>query len=134
MLNTFPDLLTYSMLAPFILRVIIGLIFVDLGILKFKSERKRWRDMFNVFHIRPANLFVSLYGLIQIVGGALLIIGLWTQVAALIAFIVSMLAYYLKGRYPNFIENYKFFFFLLALIAVSLLFLGAGFLAFDLPL
>ena len=87
MLNPFPDLLSYSLLAPLILRLVIGIIFIDLGLLKFRSEKERWLASFEALQLRPADFFVYLYGFLQVAGGILLLIGLWTQVAAL-AFVI----------------------------------------------
>jgi hypothetical protein len=54
MLNTFPSLLTYSQVGPFILRVVLGLIVIDVGILKFRSERADWIKTFDAYRLRPA--------------------------------------------------------------------------------
>ena len=77
MLNLFPGLLI-PMLGPVILRLVIGLIFIDLGVLKFRAEKSRWLASFEALSIRPADLFVPVYALLQIIGGILLILGLWS--------------------------------------------------------
>ena len=46
-LNPFPELLAFGFLAPFILRLLAGLIFIDLGVLKLRSERQRWIASFD---------------------------------------------------------------------------------------
>lgn len=134
MLNPFPDLLTYSMLAPLILRLIVGLIFIDLGILKFKSEKERWMASFNTLNIRPADLFVYLYGALQIAGGVLLLLGLWTQVAALAFVIFTGIELYIEMTAREVLKRDLVFYLLIFTISLSLLLTGAGAYAIDIPL
>lgn len=134
MLNPFPELLTYASLAPLILRLVLGLIFIDLGALKFRSERERWITTFNTLYLRPADLFVTLYGLLQLLGGALLIVGLWTQVAALVFAIFTGVELYIEWTAKEMLKRNLIFYLLLFVISLSLLFTGAGAFAFDIPL
>ena len=134
MLNPFPELLNYSLLAPFFIRVVLGLIFIDLGVLKFRGERARWEKVFNTFRLRPASFFVSLYGLLQVVGGILLLIGLYTQVAALAFVIFTAIEFYLEWTEGAILKRDLTFYLLILVMAVSLLLTGAGAYAFDIPL
>ena len=134
MLNPFPDLLNYSTLAPFILRLVLGLIFLDLGILKFKSERKRWIASLQALHLSPAELLVTIFGLIEVVGGVLLILGAWTQIAALAFVIIVGLEFYIEYKDASVLKRDIVFYMLVLAIAVSLLLTGAGAFAFDIPL
>lgn len=134
MLNPFPDLLTYSFLAPFLLRVVIGIIFLDLGILKFKGERSRWIASFEALSLRPGAIFTSIYGIIEIIGGLLLIIGLWTQIAALIFVIFSGFELFIEWKESRILKRNIVFYTLILTISVSLLLTGAGAFAFDIPL
>lgn len=134
MLNIFPELLNYSLLAPFILRVVVGLIFVDLGVLMFKSERQRWITSFEALGLRPTDLFVPLYGLVQVIGGALLIIGLWTQGATLALVIITGIELYIEWSAKEILKRDTVFYLLLFAISLSLLLTGAGAYALDIPL
>lgn len=134
MLNIFPNFLNYALLAPFILRVVLGLIFVDLGALKFRSEKSRWMTSFDTLGLRPASLFVPLYALLQVIGGILLIIGLWTQVAALIFVIFTGIELYIEWSAREVLKRDMVFYFLLFVISVSILLTGAGAYALDMPL
>ena len=134
MLNPFPDLLMYSFFAPLILRVVLGLIFADLGMLKFRGERGTWINSFNTLSLRPADLFVSIYGALQIVGGLLLLLGLWTQVAALVFVIFSGIELYLEWQAREILRRDLVFYLLIFTISLSLLITGAGALAIDIPL
>ena len=134
MLNPFPELLMYSFLGPFILRVLIGLIFIDLGFLKFKSEKGRWLASFDTLGLRPADLFVPIYALLQIVGGLLLLVGLWTQVAALAFVIFTGIELYVEWQARDILKRDMVFYVLIFAISLSLLLTGAGAYAIDIPL
>lgn len=134
MLNLFPDLLTYSMLGPFILRLVVGFIFLDLGILKFKSEKQRWIASFETLGLRPADLFVPLYALLQIGGGLLFLLGLWTQVAALAFVIFTGIELYIEWDAREILKRDIVFYLLIFAVSLSLLLTGAGAYALDIPL
>lgn len=134
MLNTFPSLLIYSPVAPFILRVVLGLILIDLGILKFRAERADWIRSFEALSLKPARVLLPIYALMQIVGGALLIIGLYTQLAALAFAIFLGIELYIEYKEKNILKRDLVFFLLTFSIALSLLFTGAGAYAVDIPL
>lgn len=134
MLNPFPELLALSLLGPFILRVVIGLIFVDLGYLKFRSEKQRWLTSFETLGLRPADFFVPLYGLLQMVGGLMLLVGLWTQVAALAFVIFTGIELYVEWKAREIFKRDIVFHLLIFVISLSLLFSGAGAYAIDIPL
>src|SRR3989344_6325252 len=134
MLNPFPELLYLSLLGPFILRVILGLIFIDLGLLKLKGEKERWLAIFETVGLRPNTFFVPLYGLLQIAGCIMLIVGFWTQVAALGFAISSGIELYVEWRDKEILKRDFVFYLLLFVISVSLLVTGAGAYAIDIPL
>ena len=134
MLNPFPELLTYSLLAPFILRLIAGLIFIDLGVLAFKNEKKRWLASLSTLKVPNPKLAIKIFGGIEIIGGIMLLIGFYTQVAALVLALLTFAESYIEYKQPEVLKrNFVFYIMLLAII-LSLLFSGAGAFAIDLPL
>jgi uncharacterized membrane protein YphA (DoxX/SURF4 family) len=134
MLNTFPSLLTYSWYAPLILRLVLGLILIDVGLLKFRGERRDWITLFSAYRIKPAHLFVSLYGALQAIAGLLIAVGLYTQVAALAVVILSAIEFYIEYTEGGILKRDITFYVLIFAIAASLLLTGAGAYAQDLPL
>lgn len=134
MLNPFPELLMYSSFGPLILRIILGLIFIDLGILKFRGEKEGWLSSFETLGLRPADLFLPLYALLQIIGGSFLLIGLWTQVAALTFVIFSGIELYVEWQAGEILKRDMVFYLLIFVISLSLLATGAGAYAIDIPL
>ncbi|MEX2013926.1 MAG: DoxX family protein [Parcubacteria group bacterium] len=134
MLNLFPDLLMYSFFGPFILRVLLGVIFIDLGLLKFRSEKAGWIASFDTLGLRPADLFVTFYALLQVVGGLLLLLGLWTQAAALAFVLFSGIELYIEWQAREVLKRDIVFYLMVFAISLSLLLTGAGAYAIDIPL
>lgn len=133
-LNVFPDLLTYGLLAPFILRVFLGLVLVYFSYLKFFSERAEKAAFFESVGMRPGSVFSSAVGAAEFTGGVMLVVGFYTQIAALVAALIMLAATFIKWRHPQSLRNDIEFYILLFAISLSLVFSGAGFFAFDLPL
>ena len=134
MLNPFPELLVYSMLAPFLLRVVIGFIFIDLGLLLFKGEKERWILSLKTLRIPNPILVVKILGIVEIAGGVALLLGAYTQVAALVLTLLTFIETYIEYKNPEVIKRTFVFYILVFIITLSLLFSGAGAFAIDLPL
>ncbi len=117
MLNPFPGLLIYSSLAPFILRLVLGFVYLDIGILNLKRERN-----------------VKILGLVEIIGAAMLFFGFYTQIAAIFFILVGGISLYLEYKDEALLKRDIVFYLLVLAIAVSLLLSGAGAYAKDLPL
>lgn len=133
MLNPFPELLI-PQLGPLILRILLALVLINLGYLKFRGEKSRWNSSFETLGLNPASFFVPLYAILQIIGGVLLLIGLWTQIAAL-AFVVFIgIELYVEWQARKILKRDIVFYFLIFAISLSLLFTGAGRYAIDIPL
>jgi len=117
MVNIFPDLLTFSLLAPFIIRLFLGFYFIVWG----------WRTVQHKdTEQQPGARLKQALGFIGLTGGLFVLAGVFVQVAVLV--LLGLLAYLLKTS-----RNHLPYILLLGM-ALSLLFSGAGFLAFDLPL
>jgi len=134
MLSVFPELLTYQLLAPFIVRVVLGFLFLNLGYLKLQNERKTWTVSLQTLGIRPATFWVPLLGIVQIIGGVLLIVGAFTQPTALVFAVIAGVELFVEFRQQEILKRGVGFYLLLVAASLSLIFSGAGFLAIDLPL
>src|SRR3989344_439968 len=134
MLNPFPELLMYSLVGPFILRVLVGFVFIDLGSLKFRGEKERWLASFETLHLHPADLLVPIYAILQIAGGLLLLFGLWTQVAALAFVVFTGIELYVEWQAGEILKRDIVFYLLILAMVLSLLVTGAGAFAIDIPL
>jgi len=134
MLNPFPELLVYSLLAPFILRVVVGIIFIDLGFLLFKGEKERWLNSFRALRIANPILAIKILGVIEIIAGIMLILGFYTQISALILAIITFAETYIEYKESAILKRNLIFYIILFAILLSLLLSGAGAFAIDLPL
>ena len=132
--NIFPELFNYSIIAPFILRVVLGLIFLNLGSLKLGKEKPGWIASMNILNLRPAGFFTSLLGIIEIIGGLLLIAGAYTQLTALILGVIALIELFIEYREESILKRDFVFYLLLTAICTSLLLTGAGLFAVDMPL
>lgn len=134
MLNPFPDLLAYGLLAPLLLRVAVGLVFVRWGWGKLGKERVEKAAFFESLGWKPGAYFAAGFGIIEFAVGVLLIAGIYTQIAALVAALITLGALTLKRTHQTAIEGSRGFLALLLVISLSLVVSGAGLFAFDLPL
>jgi uncharacterized membrane protein YphA (DoxX/SURF4 family) len=124
MLTLFPALMSWNGLAPFLLRLVLGSVFIYWSVKTFKGSNP---DI-------TTTSATKVLALAEIIASVLLIMGLATQGAAL------FLAIDLIGRLIVKIKNRAFltgginYYLVLFAIALSLLFSGAGDFSMDLPL
>ena len=131
--NLFPSLFSFSLIAPFILRVVIGFIFLNLGYLKMTKEKPGWVGSLHILGIKPAGFFAGLLGVVEAVGGLLLIAGAFTQLTALILGIISLSELLIEYKEESILKRDMVFYLLLSAICASLLLTGAGLFAIDIP-
>lgn len=134
MLNPFPELLTYGLLSPFILRVVVGFIFVNLGLLAFKGEKERWVISLATLNVPNPKVAVKIFGAIEFIGGVMFLLGYYTQIAALALALLTFAEAYVEYKDPAILKRNFVFYILIFAITLSLLFSGAGAFAIDLPL
>lgn len=134
MLSIFPTLLAYNMIGTTLLRVSLGAIFLVLGYRAMKKDRSHFLSFFNKLGLRGGVYLAMFFALIETLVGIFLLAGLYTQIAALVALIISLKLLLLNLFGGKLTSEAPSFYFLTAIISASLLFLGAGLLAFDLPL
>lgn len=132
--NIFPELFSYSLLAPLILRIVLGFIFLNLGSLKLGKEKSGWMASLRVLGIRPAGFFTGLLGIVEILGGLLLIAGAYTQLTALILAVICISELLIEYEEESILKRDMVFYLLLATICLSLLLTGAGLFAIDIPI
>ncbi len=120
--SLFPYLLTYEQFAPFILRVTLGVTLAYFGYQKIKGRGK------------SSGSNTVIYGAVEILIAVFLVIGLFTQLAALLNAVILVIKIGYKIRDKAFLTDGINYYVLLLAMAIAVVFSGAGFLAFDLPL
>lgn len=114
-LSFFPDLLTYSMVGPLLLRLAMVFFVGYLSLQRLKEN--------NVLIAIPTTIV-----------GILLLLGLYTQIASILGIIIISTDYWINKGSVSFNTERKLLYGIVKIILLSLLFTGPGFLAFDLPL
>ncbi len=133
--SLFPELLSYGFLATGVLRITLGLIFIWFAYEKFFHQRTERIAFFKKLGMKPAIVFFALVTGIEFIAGVGLVVGFYTQAAALITGGLMTLATFIKWYRPvSLHRNTIEFYILLAVLSFALLFLGPGAFAFDLPL
>jgi uncharacterized membrane protein YphA (DoxX/SURF4 family) len=119
MLSLFPSLLTYEQVAPFLLRITLGCVLIFWSYGKLRSRK---------------NTGMTIVGTVDGIIGVLLVIGLYVQVAVLVSAVILFFRIIKKIQTRSLFTDGVNYYFILFIISLSLLVLGPGILAFDLPL
>ncbi len=132
MLNPFPDLLAFGLLAPFLFRMVSGLCYLFLGFSSFRDPLLNQTRLLRL--MSPGYRYAV--GTLFILGSLFLILGLFTQITALALSIIVMgiILRGFKNKAPQKPDFESLFFIALEAITLSLVITGAGFFAIDLPL
>lgn len=130
--SVFPQLFDFWFIVPFILRVVLGVIFVAHGFPKLFKKFSETKAFFASLGLRPAVLWTLWIGILEFFGGILLIIGLFVQPIALLLMINMFFAIVLVARRKGFVNGWEFEF-VLFVTALALLMMGAGAFAVDQP-
>lgn len=119
MLSLFPSLFDWSWYVPFFFRLFLGYYFFNLGLHALKkSDDSTWKILGGASSLL----------------GILFILGIFAQLLGLIAGFFSIFLASSKKDHPRLKLESVVFYTLLSFVAFSLLFLGAGPHAIDLPL
>ena len=133
--SLFPSLLDFQMLGVFVLRVTLGLIFVYFWYEKITRQKAELIRFFEKLGLRPAKVYFNIVSSVEGVAGVLLVVGLYTQGVVIVTGSLMLLATIIKWRKPSALHrNTIDFYIILAVVSFSLLFLGPGAFAIDLPL
>jgi len=120
MLSLFPHLFQYELVAPFLIRIILGVVFLHWSYRELKNS--------------SSHSTKKLIGILEGVAGLLLVAGLWTQGVALFATLDLLVRTFERAQKKAFLTDGVNYYLILLVLAVSLLVLGAGIMAFDMPI
>jgi uncharacterized membrane protein YphA (DoxX/SURF4 family) len=121
-LSLIPSLLTYQMVGPLIIRLVLGITLAYFG---YEKIMKRGESS-------GSNTIT--YGIVEVVVALFLIVGLFTQVAAILNAVILIIKLAVKAKNKQLFTDGINYYILLLAMALSLIVTGAGFLAFDMPL
>jgi len=132
--SLFPNLLDYSFLATGVLRITVGIIFLSFWYYGFTHAREIRTQFFEKLKLRPAKVFFWITSAIEGVAGLFFVIGYCTQAVALVMGSLMLLTSFIKHHKPTVLpKNTTEFYVLLSVVCFTLVFLGAGAFAVDLP-
>lgn len=128
--SIFPELLFLGLLGPLIIRVFVGVILLGWGYRRFLRRIREAGAMVPPVH--STSLKMAL-GLVEVLVGLALIVGLYTQIAAIAGGVLAILYFFLARRgIPT--PGGRIAYAALLVMSLSLIVTGAGAFAFDLPL
>ncbi|PIR84157.1 hypothetical protein COU18_00160 [Candidatus Kaiserbacteria bacterium CG10_big_fil_rev_8_21_14_0_10_51_14] len=114
MLSLFPEIMFLAPAGVFLIRIALGCVFVYAA----------WR------HVAQKDIAVRISGIVESLVAAALIAGAWTQAAALAALLITVVHFAVRRLRTASLGTA-----LLSLVmSLSLIVMGAGIFAFDLPL
>ena len=117
-----PSLFIYQQFGPFIIRVVLGVTLAYFGYQKTLGKGT------------SSGSNSPTYGVVEIIVAVFLIVGLFTQLAALLNAVILIIKIGFKARNKQLFSNGINYYILLFAMALSLLVTGPGVFAFDLPL
>ncbi len=133
--SLFPEVLWWgSLLTPLIFRFAISGLFTHCAIIHIK-HRRATESLLKKNGIEAADIVLK--GVVAIEGllAFSFLLGIYTQLAALLGILYSaVFIFYQKRHLSPLTPHTRSFYFLLAVVLLSLFFTGPGPLSFDLPL
>jgi hypothetical protein len=120
MLSLFPTFLSWNQIAPTLIRLVLGGVLIYWSILRYRKIGKTNKDW--------------AYCIADAILGILLVIGLWTQLAAIIVGLDLIYRIVKKIMARAFLTQGVNYYLILLVLCFTLLVSGAGWFAFDLAL
>jgi len=134
MLSIFPQLLPFTLLGIFIVRIIIGLVVFYLAYQTLFTKRQIFIKKLNSVNHPFAKGSVVIIGLSTLISSSFMIVGFLTQISSLVCGYLLLNLMILDSGKEKVLGQTKLFYITISIICLSFLFLGAGFFAVDLPL
>jgi len=132
MLNPFPDLLVLGFFAPTLVRIAAGCAFLYLA--RMQYNRREEIKQLDLPFVGKNSWWYAASATANAAIGTLLVFGVYTQFAALLATVGLFKGLWLNRRHPSVVILPNSTVLILIAICLSLLLSGAGAFAFDLPL
>lgn len=133
MLSPFPDLIALSFLAPTMLRLALG-VWMILSGYRHLTHRAELRAVLTSRFGTLGNVALWPFTIMEFALGAMLVTGLYTQIAALLTGTYALKLLYFRRKTPGLARESSWFYILVLALSLSLLLTGAGAFAIDLPL
>lgn len=123
MLSLFPQFLDWSWYVPFVFRMLLALYTFSYGVTLLKKQKTE-----------ADSVSWSILGALVVILSLSYFFGVYIQLAGVIGFSFALLAVWLAKKNHTLVPESRMFYILIGFVSLSLLFLGPGPFAFDLPL
>ena len=120
MLSLFPNFLSWSQVSPLLIRQALGAVVIYWSYRALRYSKTDTKE--------------KITAVIEGLAGILLVIGLWTQLAAMVVAIDLIVRLVGRIMKKSFLTDGVNYYLILLVLALSLLVTGAGWMAFDLGL
>lgn len=120
MLSLFPSLLSWQEASPLVIRLVLGAVLIHWAYRGLRAS--------------GAAAQLKALAVVEGLAGIMLVVGLWTQLAALVAAIDLLVRLIGRIMKKSFLTDGVNYYLILLVLSLSLLVTGAGWLAFDLSL
>ena len=118
----------YPGIASVILRIVIGLVLVNVGYLKFRKERERWNTAFRFLGDKVAPTVTKIVATLEIVAGLCILTGYMTQISALVVAIIYFAMLFVEFEEEGIVKRNFVFYWLMLGIALALIFTDTSYL------
>lgn len=134
MLSVFPDLLTYNLLGISIVRVTIGMVMLYIGLMTVGVKRSFYTSKMQIKKYPLVEMAPRLLGVLEILVGSFMIIGFLTQIMAIVSAYLFLNIFLIEKHIGKIFDYPLIFYISMIVISLTMIILGPGVLAIDLPL
>jgi uncharacterized membrane protein YfcA len=134
MLSIFPQLLSFTLLGIFLIRIIIGLVIFYIAYQMAFTKREKLIKKLELAKHPFSKSSVVIVGFSTLISSSFLIVGFLTQISSIVSGYLLLNIMMLDSGKEKILGQTKLFYITISIICLSFLFLGAGFFAVDLPL
>ncbi len=132
MLSLFPQILFLTPFSATLLRIAAGITLLAVAWMHYDRRKELSKEEFIII---GRGAWIPIFAaLVEFLVGGALLLGAYTQAAALTGALLALKQFVWRRRYPQFFPLPRSTSALLFVICLSLLMTGAGIFAFDLPL
>ena len=134
MLSLFPQFLSYDLYGSFLVRVTVALVLLYIGIMTNSVKKPSYEVKMRVRDYSFPRFIPIIFGTAEIITGVFLLVGFLTQLMVLIAIYIFINLFFIEKYAARVFDFKNIFYVAMVVISLSLLFLGPGAFAVDLPL
>jgi uncharacterized membrane protein YphA (DoxX/SURF4 family) len=133
MLNPFPLLLSFGLFGPLLIRVALGIIFIYISYEIIYKNKDKFLKYYKSNNYPFPELMTWFFGILTAIVGAFFILGFLTQIVAIIA-VYLLISLALSDKEIQTFKFHALFYLITIVTSLSMILLGAGAFAIDLPL